>query len=114
MKSDHDPDRDRDPEGPAGADPRPTGRSSSSLQQNCKRPLAAIGEEVGLSASSVMERIHKLEAAGVIRGDAALLDARRLGLDVAAFIESPSVIRAPRSPSSARSSARPTCSSVTT
>ena len=61
-------------------------RILESLQESCKRPLAAIGEEVGLTASSVMERIHKLEAAGVIRGYAALLDARRLGLDVAAFI----------------------------
>ncbi len=56
------------------------------LQNNCKRPLAAIGEEVDLTASSVMERIHKLEAAGVIRGYAALLDARLLGKDVTAFI----------------------------
>jgi Lrp/AsnC family leucine-responsive transcriptional regulator len=56
------------------------------LQQNCKQPLAAIGEQVGLTAPSVMERIHKLEGAGVIRGYAALLDARALGKDVTAFI----------------------------
>ena len=35
------------------------------LQENCKQPLAAIGEKVGLSAPSVVERIHKLEEAGV-------------------------------------------------
>jgi len=79
MKSDQDP--EQEPE----LDPIDH-RILESLQENCKRPLAAIGEEVGLTASSVMERIHKLEAAGVIRGYAALLDARRLGLDVAAFI----------------------------
>ncbi|MFP8878941.1 MAG: Lrp/AsnC family transcriptional regulator [Myxococcota bacterium] len=56
------------------------------LQKNCKQPLAAIGEEVGLSAPSVVERIHKLEQAGVITDYVALLDARRLGKDVAAFI----------------------------
>jgi Lrp/AsnC family leucine-responsive transcriptional regulator len=56
------------------------------LQENCKQPLAAIGEKVGLTASSVMERIHKLEDVGVIRGYAALLDARLLGKDVSAFI----------------------------
>jgi Lrp/AsnC family leucine-responsive transcriptional regulator len=56
------------------------------LQENCKQPLAAIGEKVGLSAPAVLERIHKLEEAGVIRAYTALLDARRLGLDVAAFI----------------------------
>jgi Lrp/AsnC family leucine-responsive transcriptional regulator len=56
------------------------------LQENCKQPLAAIGEKVGLSAPAVVERIHKLEEAGVIRGYAAILDARRLGRDVTAFI----------------------------
>jgi Lrp/AsnC family leucine-responsive transcriptional regulator len=56
------------------------------LQDNCKQPLAAIGEKVGLSAPSVVERIHKLEQAGVITDYVALLDARRLGMDVTAFI----------------------------
>ena len=56
------------------------------LQENCKRPLAAIGEKVGLSAPAVMERVHKLEEAGVVLGYVALLDARLLGMDVTAFI----------------------------
>jgi len=56
------------------------------LQQNCKQPLASIGEKVGLSAPSVVERIHKLEEAGVITDYVALVDARRLGKDVTAFI----------------------------
>lgn len=56
------------------------------LQENCKRPLAAIGEKVGLSAPAVTERIHKLEQAGVITGYVAILDGRILGLDVTAFI----------------------------
>ena len=56
------------------------------LQENCKRPLAAIGEKVGLTASSVLERIHKLENAEIIIGYTALLDARALGKDVTAFI----------------------------
>ena len=56
------------------------------LQENCKRPLAAIGEKVGLTAPSVLERIHKLEEAGVIRDYVAVLDARALGKDVTAFI----------------------------
>ena len=56
------------------------------LQENCKQPLAAIGEKVGLSAPSVVERIHKLEEAGVIRDYVALLDARSLGKDITAFI----------------------------
>jgi Lrp/AsnC family leucine-responsive transcriptional regulator len=56
------------------------------LQRNCKQPLAAIGEKVGLSAPSVVERIHKLEEAGVITDYVALLDARLLGKDITAFI----------------------------
>jgi Lrp/AsnC family leucine-responsive transcriptional regulator len=56
------------------------------LQENCKLPLAKIGEQVGLSAPSVIERIKKLEDHAVIIGYRALLDARRLGLDVTAFI----------------------------
>ena len=56
------------------------------LQENCKQPLAAIGEKVGLSAPAVLERINKLEEAGVVRAYTAVLDGRRLGLDVAAFI----------------------------
>jgi Lrp/AsnC family transcriptional regulator, leucine-responsive regulatory protein len=56
------------------------------LQENCKLPLAKIGEKVGLSAPSVIERIKKLEDNQVITGYHALLDARRLGKDVTAFI----------------------------
>ena len=56
------------------------------LQEDCKRPLAAIGQKVGLKAPAVVERIHKLEEAGAITGYVALLDARRLGKDVTAFI----------------------------
>lgn len=58
----------------------------SVLQENCKLPLAKIGELVGLSAPSVIERIKKLEDGGVIAGYRAILNARRLGKDVTAFI----------------------------
>lgn len=56
------------------------------LQDNCKQSLAQIGEKVGLKAPSVLERIHKLEEVGVVRGYTALVDARLLGKDVTAFI----------------------------
>lgn len=56
------------------------------LQNDCKMPLAAIGERVGLSAASVVERIKKLEDGGFIQGYVAVLDARKLGKDVTAFI----------------------------
>src|SRR5215813_9065860 len=56
------------------------------LQEDCRTSLVRLGEQVGLSAPAVLERIKKLEAAGVITGYRALLDARRLGLDITAFI----------------------------
>jgi Lrp/AsnC family leucine-responsive transcriptional regulator len=58
----------------------------SVLQENCKLPLGKIGERVGLSAPAVMERIKKLEESGIIRGYTAVLDARKLGKDITAFI----------------------------
>ncbi|MFI5307117.1 MAG: Lrp/AsnC family transcriptional regulator [Polyangiales bacterium] len=56
------------------------------LQADCKTPLAKIGEKVGLSAPSVVDRVRKLEAEGFICGYHAQLDARRLGMDITAFI----------------------------
>lgn len=61
-------------------------RILSILQNDCKTPLARIGTLVGLSAPSIVERIRKLEEAGTILGYHALLDSRRVGLDVTAFI----------------------------
>src|SRR5947208_17045833 len=56
------------------------------LQDDCRTPLARIGEAVGLSAPAVLERLKKLGAAGVVLAYRALLHARRLGLDIAASI----------------------------
>jgi Lrp/AsnC family leucine-responsive transcriptional regulator len=56
------------------------------LQENCRLPLAKIGDQVGLSAPSVVERIKKLEDSGIIRGYHALLDARLVGKDITGFI----------------------------
>lgn len=56
------------------------------LQDDCRTPLARIGEHVGLSAPAVLERIKKLEAASVVTGYHATIDGRKIGLDVTAFI----------------------------
>jgi Lrp/AsnC family transcriptional regulator, leucine-responsive regulatory protein len=58
----------------------------SILQENCKLQLAKIGDRVGLSAPAVIERIKKLEDSAIITGYRALVDGRRIGLDVTAFI----------------------------
>src|SRR2546426_8834781 len=56
------------------------------LEEVCRTPLFRLGEQVVLSAPAVLERIKKLEAAGIVTGYRAILDARRLGLDITAFI----------------------------
>lgn len=57
------------------------------LQENAKLSQAAVAKSVGLTAPSVNERIRKLERAGFIRGYVALLDDRKLGHDITAFVE---------------------------
>jgi Lrp/AsnC family leucine-responsive transcriptional regulator len=56
------------------------------LQEDCRTSLARLGEQVDLSAPAVLERIKKLEAAGVITGYRAIVDGRHVGLDITAFI----------------------------
>src|ERR1051326_1422836 len=56
------------------------------LQEDCRTSLVRLGEQVGLSAPAVLERMKKLEAAGVVTGYRALVDGRRVGLDITAFI----------------------------
>src|SRR5580704_7293972 len=56
------------------------------LQDHGRIPLVKLGEQVGLSAPSVIERVKKLEDGGIITGYHASVDARMLGKDVTAFI----------------------------
>ena len=56
------------------------------LQNRGRSRLADIAEEVALSAPAVMERVKKLEATGVIKGYQALLDGKKVGKDITAFI----------------------------
>jgi Lrp/AsnC family leucine-responsive transcriptional regulator len=48
--------------------------------------LADIADKVELSTPAVMERVRKLEAGGIIKGYHALIDAKKVGKDIAAFI----------------------------
>lgn len=56
------------------------------LQQDGRLSNVALAERVGLSESPCYRRVRQLEQAGVIRGYAAVVDQRRLGLDVTAFV----------------------------
>ncbi len=58
----------------------------SILQNNGRARLADIADEVALSAPAVMERVKKLEASGVIKGYQALVDGKKVGKDITAFI----------------------------
>src|SRR5258708_37175189 len=58
----------------------------ATLQELGRIPLVKLGEQVGLSAPSVIERVKKLEDGGVITGYHASVDARQMGKDVTAFI----------------------------
>jgi Lrp/AsnC family transcriptional regulator, leucine-responsive regulatory protein len=57
------------------------------LQQEGRRSFADIGREVGLSTPAVKRRVDRLEAAGVIRGYTAVVDASKLGFGFEAIAE---------------------------
>jgi Lrp/AsnC family leucine-responsive transcriptional regulator len=57
------------------------------LQQDGRRPLADVGRAVGLSTPAVKRRVDRLEACGVIRGYAAVVDASKLGAGFEAIAE---------------------------
>ena len=57
-----------------------------SLQERARESFAEIGKRIGLSATSVAERIRRLEHAGVIEGFTVRLSAEKLGFPVTAFV----------------------------
>ena len=56
------------------------------LQQDARLSNAALAEAVGLTSSTVHERVKKLEKKGVIKGYVAVVDAEALGKPITAFI----------------------------
>ena len=56
------------------------------LQRNARSTFAELGLLVGLKPPSVHDRVKRLEARGFIRGYAARLDGRQLGLSLTAFV----------------------------
>jgi len=56
------------------------------LQEDCTRPVADIGKEVGLSTTPCWRRIQKLEEAGVIQKRVALLDAHKVNAGVTVIV----------------------------
>ena len=58
----------------------------NALTENARVSASVLSEKVNLSVSAVIERIKKLEGAGVIKQYTTVLDEQKLGLDVTAFI----------------------------
>jgi Lrp/AsnC family leucine-responsive transcriptional regulator len=58
----------------------------AALQADARATYADVARQVGLSASSVHQRVRRLEEAGVIRGYRAVVDPESLGLFVTALI----------------------------
>ena len=58
----------------------------SLLQEDARLSNAALAEAVGLTVSTVHERVKKLEKKGIIRGYVAIVDAEALGKPIMAFI----------------------------
>lgn len=56
------------------------------LQRDARLTYADIGAAVGLAASSVHDRVRKLERAGVIRGYRAEVQLDRVGWPITAFV----------------------------
>ncbi len=56
------------------------------LQEDATIPVAEIGRRVGLSTTPCWRRIQKLEEDGVITGRVALLDPKKVNVNVTAFV----------------------------
>lgn len=56
------------------------------LQADARMSNAAIAEQVGLTASTVFERVKKLERRGVIQRYVAIVDPAALGRPITAFV----------------------------
>jgi Lrp/AsnC family leucine-responsive transcriptional regulator len=58
----------------------------ASLQADARMPVAQVAEAAALSATPVSRRIKRLEDEGVIRGYAPVLDPRKLGFELDAYV----------------------------
>ena len=61
-------------------------RILGALEQDARLTYSDIGRRVGLAASSVHDRVRKLEKRGVIKGYRAEIDLDKVGLPITAFV----------------------------
>jgi Lrp/AsnC family leucine-responsive transcriptional regulator len=62
-------------------------RLLTELQQDGRRTVVELAEQIGLSGTPCARRIRQLEENGVIQGYTAVVDPARLGLSVQAFVQ---------------------------
>ena len=56
------------------------------MQMNARSSASYIAEKIGMSIPAVTDRIKKLQESGIIIGFTAVLDHRKVGMDVSTFI----------------------------
>jgi Lrp/AsnC family leucine-responsive transcriptional regulator len=62
-------------------------RLLTELQQDGRRTVVELSEQIGLSGTPCARRIRQLEQNGIIQGYTAVVDPTRLGLMVQAFVQ---------------------------
>ena len=65
---------------------RLTGKYLKSYKKNARISFAELGRRINLTTPAVIERVRKLEDAGIISGYRAEIDAAKVGLTITAFI----------------------------
>lgn len=58
----------------------------SALQRNAREKKSVLARELGIPATTLQERMRRLEKKGVIEGYQAVINAEKMGLGVQAFI----------------------------
>ena len=61
-------------------------RLLETLQANARATYSELAASVGLGSSAVHDRVKRLEQRGYVKGYSARVDARRLGIELAAFV----------------------------
>ena len=56
------------------------------LRVSGREPASSISEKIGVSVPTVIDRIKKLQDLGVIQGYKAVINSKKIGLDVSAII----------------------------
>lgn len=56
------------------------------LQENARLSFRQLGEQIGLTAPAVTERVRRLEEAGIVSGYHAAIDTYKLGLPILVYV----------------------------